>query len=170
VLHSTTPTLSRQIRATVKRWTISVERRPCRWGDARRDVLRWLTSSHIGGRATDIAHRRRAWTFICLLVPCCASSRRSARRGLDHRAPHAHLIDSAARCLEQLATLQPGDESVHGLLMELDIMRGRRSDAVRRYASLRPRIRRTFGHDPDFTPADLASPKPQGAERILRGA
>ncbi len=72
----------------------------------------------------------------------------------------ARLIDSAARSLEQLATLQPYDEGVHRQLMELDIMRGRRSDAVRRYASLRTRIRRTFGHDPDFTPADLANPKP----------
>ena len=69
------------------------------------------------------------------------------------------LIDSAARSLEQLATLQPYDEGVHRQLMELDIMRGRRSDAVRRYAQLRTRIRSTFGHDPDFTPADLAGPK-----------
>jgi DNA-binding SARP family transcriptional activator len=72
----------------------------------------------------------------------------------------ARLIDSAARSLEQLATLQPYDEGVHRQLMELDIMQGRRSDAVRRYVSLRTRIRRTFGHDPDFTPADLANPKP----------
>ncbi len=72
----------------------------------------------------------------------------------------AGLIDSAARSLEQLATLQPYDEGVHRELMELDIMRGHRSDAVRRYMSLRTRIRRTFGHDPNFTPADLASPRP----------
>lgn len=72
----------------------------------------------------------------------------------------ARMVDSAARALERLATLQPYDEGVHRQLMELDIMRGRRSDAVRRYASLRTRIRRTFGHDPDFTPADLANPKP----------
>jgi DNA-binding SARP family transcriptional activator len=69
------------------------------------------------------------------------------------------LIDSAARSLERLAILQPYDEEVHRKLMELDIMRGRRSDAVRRYISLRTRIRQTFGHDPNFTPADLASPK-----------
>jgi hypothetical protein len=43
--------------------------------------------------------------------------------------------------------------------MELDIARGRRSDAVRRYATLRCRLKRTFGHDPDFTPADLARPR-----------
>jgi DNA-binding SARP family transcriptional activator len=75
------------------------------------------------------------------------------------------LLDSAARSLEQLATLQPYDEDVHRRLMEIDIMRGRRSDAVRRYASLRSRLRRTFGHDPDFTPADLAHPKPELYER-----
>ncbi|HLM86648.1 MAG TPA: BTAD domain-containing putative transcriptional regulator [Solirubrobacteraceae bacterium] len=66
-----------------------------------------------------------------------------------------HMLDSAALSLEQLASMQPFDEDVHRQLMELDIMRGRRSDAVRRYAALRARIRRTFGHDPDFTPADL---------------
>jgi DNA-binding SARP family transcriptional activator len=69
------------------------------------------------------------------------------------------LVDGAARCLERLAILQPYDEDVHRRLMELDILQGRRSDAVRRYATLRSRIRRTFGHDPDFTPADLARPK-----------
>jgi hypothetical protein len=48
---------------------------------------------------------------------------------------------------------------VHRKLMELDIVRGRRSDAVRRYMTLRTRIRRTFGHDPNFTPADLTNPE-----------
>jgi DNA-binding SARP family transcriptional activator len=69
------------------------------------------------------------------------------------------LIDEAGRCLERLAGLQPYDEDVHRRLMELDIAQGRRSDAVRRYASLRSRLRQTFGHDPDFTPADLARPQ-----------
>jgi DNA-binding SARP family transcriptional activator len=68
-------------------------------------------------------------------------------------------VEGAARCLERLATLQPYDEDVHRRLMELDIMHGRRSDAVRRYATLRSRIRRTFGHDPAFTPADLSPPR-----------
>jgi DNA-binding SARP family transcriptional activator len=81
-------------------------------------------------------------------------------RSLAEIRLQARLIDSAARCLEQLATLQPYDESVHRQLMELDIIRGRRSDAVRRYDSLRTRIRRTFGHDPNFTPADLTSTEP----------
>jgi len=69
------------------------------------------------------------------------------------------LVDSAARALERLAALQPFDEDVHRRLMELDIMRGRRSDAVRRYDALRCRLRRTFGHDPDFTLASLSRPR-----------
>ncbi len=84
----------------------------------------------------------------------CVGLRRLADIRLEGR-----LIDSAARCLERLTTLQPYDEDVHRRLMELDIMQGRRSDAVRRYATLRSRSRRTFGHDPDFTPADLARPE-----------
>lgn len=76
----------------------------------------------------------------------------------DLRLQARHL-DSAAGCLERLATLQPYDEGVHRQLMELDVVRGRRSDAVRRYMTLRTRIRRTFGHDPNFTPADLTSPE-----------
>jgi DNA-binding SARP family transcriptional activator len=80
-------------------------------------------------------------------------------RSLADLQLQARRLDSAARCLEQLATLQPYDESVHRQLMELDIVRGRRSDAVRRYMTLRNRIRRTFGHDPNFTPADLTSPE-----------
>lgn len=67
----------------------------------------------------------------------------------------------AMRHLERLATMQPYDEKVHRELMELDIALGRRSDALRRYNSLRTRMRRTFGHDLDFTPADLAAPQSQ---------
>ena len=93
--------------------------------------------------------RHRLHSLACMGLRSLAAIRLEAR-----------AIDSAARSLEQLATLLPYDEGVHRQLMELDIMRGRRSDAVRRYASLRTRIRRTFGHDPDFTPADLANPKP----------
>jgi DNA-binding SARP family transcriptional activator len=81
--------------------------------------------------------------------------------GLRHLADirqERRVLDGAARALERLATLQPFDEDVHRRLMELDIMQGRRSDAVRRYAALRTRIRRTFGHEPEFTPADLARP------------
>ncbi|MGD0454567.1 MAG: BTAD domain-containing putative transcriptional regulator [Solirubrobacteraceae bacterium] len=84
----------------------------------------------------------------------CIGLRRLADIRLELR-----VLDGAARALERLATLQPFDEDVHRRLMELDIMQGRRSDAVRRYGALRSRLRRTFGHDPDFTPADLARPR-----------
>jgi DNA-binding SARP family transcriptional activator len=82
-----------------------------------------------------------------------------ALRRLADTHVQRELIDDATRCLERLATLQPYDEDVHRRLMELDIAQGHRSDAVRRYASLRCRLRQTFGHDPDFTPADLARPQ-----------
>jgi DNA-binding SARP family transcriptional activator len=84
----------------------------------------------------------------------CTGLRRLADIRLERRA-----LDGVSRALERLATLQPFDEDVHRRLMEIDIARGRRSDAVRRYATLRCRLRRTFGHDPDFTPADLARPR-----------
>ena len=64
-------------------------------------------------------------------------------------------LSRAVTALERLAKLQPYDEGVTRRLMELDLAQGRRSDAVRRYEVLRTRIRRTFGHDPNFTPADL---------------
>jgi DNA-binding SARP family transcriptional activator len=70
-------------------------------------------------------------------------------------------VDGAVAALERLATLQPYDEDVHRQLMELDITRGRGSDAVRRYAALRSRLRATFGHDPDFTLAELARKRPR---------
>jgi DNA-binding SARP family transcriptional activator len=84
----------------------------------------------------------------------CLGLRRLADIRMERRA-----IDGAARCLERLAAMQPYDEDVHRRLMELDVMQGRRSDAVRRYDALRARMRRTFGHDPDFTPADISRPE-----------
>ncbi|HTU77623.1 MAG TPA: BTAD domain-containing putative transcriptional regulator [Solirubrobacteraceae bacterium] len=81
----------------------------------------------------------------------CIALRRLADIRLECGAP-----DGATRALERLAGLQPFDEDVHRRLMEVDIARGRRSDAVRRYETLRSRMRRTFGQDPEFTPADLA--------------
>lgn len=71
---------------------------------------------------------------------------------------------AAMRSLERLATMQPYDEKVHRELMEMDMALGRRSDALRRYNSLRSRVRRTFGHDLDFTPADLALPDAERPE------
>jgi DNA-binding SARP family transcriptional activator len=81
----------------------------------------------------------------------CAGLGRLADVHVERRA-----LDGAIGALERLVALQPFDEDVHRRLMELDIELGRRSDAVRRYTALRCRLRKTFGQDPEFTPADLA--------------
>ena len=65
-------------------------------------------------------------------------------------------LDDATRHLERLTSLQPYDEPLHRQLMELDIQRGRHTDAMRRYETLRARMTRAFGKGPEFTPADLA--------------
>jgi DNA-binding SARP family transcriptional activator len=95
-----------------------------------------------------LAERHRLHDLACL----------GLRRLADIRL-ELRVLDGAARALERLATLQPFDEDVHRRLMELDILRGRRSDAVRRYTALRSRLRRTFGQEPNFTLADLAQPR-----------
>ncbi|HEX4838351.1 MAG TPA: BTAD domain-containing putative transcriptional regulator [Solirubrobacteraceae bacterium] len=84
----------------------------------------------------------------------CMGLRSLAQIRLDRQ-----LIDSAIRSIERLAGLQPYDEDVHRQLLELYIARGRHSEAVRRYASLRAKIRRTFGKDPGFTLSELKVPK-----------
>lgn len=90
--------------------------------------------------------------------------------GLRHLTD-IHLSDGdlsrAIQSLERLAAMTPYDEGVHRQLMELDIAAGRRSEAIRRYNVLRARIRRTFGHDLDFTPADLTG---SSAARIASAA
>ncbi len=90
--------------------------------------------------------RHRLHDLVCMGLRALADLRLEARN-----------INGATRCLERLGTLQPYDEEVHRQLMELDIARGRRSDAVRRYDILRSRMHRTFGQNPSFTLADLAS-------------
>jgi DNA-binding SARP family transcriptional activator len=62
---------------------------------------------------------------------------------------------AAARCLEELAGLQPFDMAVHRELIELKLELGRRSEARRHYSILRKRLQREFGEEPDFTPASL---------------
>jgi DNA-binding SARP family transcriptional activator len=51
--------------------------------------------------------------------------------------------------------MEPYDLDVHRRLLTLCLQRGRRTDAVRRYASLRRRMLSVFGEDLDFTLADL---------------
>jgi DNA-binding SARP family transcriptional activator len=85
-----------------------------------------------------------------LLELACRALRELADLRLERRMPAAAMLP-----LERLAAMQPYDEAVHRQLMELDIASGQHSNAMRRYGALRTRIRRTFGHDLSFTPAEL---------------
>jgi DNA-binding SARP family transcriptional activator len=67
---------------------------------------------------------------------------------------------AAAEHLDRLAELDPFDVEVHRELIELCLVRGRRSEALRRYAALRVRILRTFGEELDFTLSDLRGADP----------
>jgi DNA-binding SARP family transcriptional activator len=96
-----------------------------------------------------IAERQRLHDLMC-----------TGLRSLADIRLEGHLIDSAMSCLERLAAMQPYDEAVHRELIELDVLRGRRSDAIRRYDALRARTRRVFGHNLDFTLADIRAPEP----------
>ena len=66
-------------------------------------------------------------------------------------------LAAAATDLERLAELEPYDVDVHRRLIALAMRRGRRTEAVRRYDTLRRRMVATFGEDLDFTLADLVS-------------
>lgn len=97
-----------------------------------------------------IVERNRLHDMACMALRTLADLRLKER-----------MLVAAIRQLERLAAMQPYDEKVHRELMELDIAVGRHSDAMRRYNSLRARLRRTFGNELNFTPADLTrNPRP----------
>ena len=102
-------------------------RRPPRWSSS----AAWRSIAATSSPTCRMPNGRWPSATACTIWPA------SALRRLADITARARLIDGAARCLERLATLQPFDEDVHRRLMELDIMQGRRSDAVRRYAALR---------------------------------
>ncbi len=64
-------------------------------------------------------------------------------------------LAAAAEHARRLAEMEPFDMDVQRDFLEICMERGRRSEAMRRYALIRRRVRREFGHDPDFTLADL---------------
>ncbi len=66
-------------------------------------------------------------------------------------------LDAATEHSRRLAGMEPFDMDVQREFLEMCIKRGRRSEAMRRYALIRRRVRREFGHDPDFTLADLGA-------------
>jgi DNA-binding SARP family transcriptional activator len=92
-----------------------------------------------------------------------ALEERDRLRELASRELHAIIslrrsagdLDAAIEHARQLAGMEPFDMDIQREFLEICIERGRRSEAMRRYALLRRRVRREFGHDPDFTLADL---------------
>lgn len=64
-------------------------------------------------------------------------------------------LAAAARALGQLAELEPYDEAIHRDLVRLCLVRGRRSEAMRRYDVVAARLRRDLQHEPDFSIASL---------------
>jgi DNA-binding SARP family transcriptional activator len=78
-----------------------------------------------------------------------------ALRALAAIARRSGDLDAAGRHLERLGELEPFDIDVHREIIGLCLARGRRSEALRRYAALRVRILRTFGEEVDFALSDL---------------
>src|SRR5262249_34747815 len=69
-------------------------------------------------------------------------------------------LETAAAHLERLGELEPFDVDVHREVIALCLLRGRRSEALRRYAALRVRILRTSGEDIDFALSALRAQAP----------
>jgi DNA-binding SARP family transcriptional activator len=59
--------------------------------------------------------------------------------------------------LERMADFEPFDSDVHRELLGALLAAGRRSEAMRRYATFRARLRREFSSEPGFTLAELGS-------------
>jgi DNA-binding SARP family transcriptional activator len=66
-------------------------------------------------------------------------------------------LDGAIEHLRRLVQLEPVDLELHRWLLSLLLRRGRRSEAVRRYSSLKAMLRTQFGEELDFELADLAA-------------
>lgn len=67
-------------------------------------------------------------------------------------------LEAAADHARRLADMEPFDADVQRLFIGLCLKRGRRSEALRRYAVLRKRMLSSFGEEPDFDLAELDVP------------
>jgi DNA-binding SARP family transcriptional activator len=76
-------------------------------------------------------------------------------RAMVSVARSAGDLDTAAGHSRRLAAMEPFDIDVQREFIEICLTRGRRSEAMRRYAIVRKRVKREFGQDPDFTLGDL---------------
>ena len=73
-----------------------------------------------------------------------------ALRSLGEHSLEAGRFDAAGRLYSRLAEMEPFDPDIHERLIEVELHRGHRTDAVRRYTALRARMLRAFGQEPDF--------------------
>jgi DNA-binding SARP family transcriptional activator len=64
-------------------------------------------------------------------------------------------LQAATDYARRLADMEPFDIDVQRDFMELCVIRGRRTEAMRRYELVRRRMIREFGEEPDFQLADL---------------
>ena len=80
-----------------------------------------------------------------------------ALRALVYAQLEADQLDAAATHARRLAEMEPFDSDVQRTLIYICLRRGRRSEAVRRYAALRQRMLRSFGEEPDFDLSEIGS-------------
>jgi DNA-binding SARP family transcriptional activator len=59
-------------------------------------------------------------------------------------------LEIAAKNARRLVEMEPFDRAAQRLMIGICLKRGRRSEALRRYAQYRKRIQSSFGEDPDF--------------------
>jgi DNA-binding SARP family transcriptional activator len=78
-----------------------------------------------------------------------------ALRALVYAQLGADQLDAAATNARRLAEMEPFDSDVQRTLIYICLKRGRRSEAVRRYAALRQRMLRSFGEEPDFALSEV---------------
>lgn len=78
-----------------------------------------------------------------------------ALRALLEDALAENELDGAAVYARRLADMEPFDSEVQRTVLDICLRRGRRSEAVRRYAVLRQRMLRSFGEEPDFELAEV---------------
>jgi len=79
----------------------------------------------------------------------------------------ARDYDAAAAALERLSRIDGYDMHVERELIALCMLRGRRSEARRRYTALRSRLLRGLGEEPDFDLTDIGVSDTGIEERLL---
>jgi DNA-binding SARP family transcriptional activator len=84
-------------------------------------------------------------------------------------AQESGRLTTATDRLARLVELEPFDSEGHQLLLEVCLRRGRRTEALRRYAALSFRLEQTFGEKPDFDLPHIAA-RVREPERRARSA